>query len=174
MEMRSQVHRRRHRGTKWLYAILILFIIFGLIWAFFDSAMGPVIKAQDKYEALVVNDKKLKSVDSFYHLSRDGVTFYSLIGKNPKNEASAVIYSTSNNRLTNHATTVDMQGKMTSGAVRRQVESEYHPKQITSLGMALYQDVPVWDVTFIDKSGNMNFITYQISNGQEVRTIQNL
>ncbi|TYC50849.1 hypothetical protein ESZ50_01140 [Weissella muntiaci] len=174
MEMRSQVHKRRRKGAKWLYILLAVLIVLGIVWSFFAQAMNPITKAQTKYEALVLSDNKLKKVGDFYHIAKDGKTYYSVSGKNSKGQATAVIYTTSNEKLNKNGTVVNLEGKLNAQSVKKEVERSYQPKQITSLGMAIYQGVPVWDVTFIDKSGNMTFVTYQISNGQLVRTIQNL
>jgi len=33
--------------------------------------------------------------------------------------------------------------------------------------------VPAWDVTFIDKRDNLNFMTYQFKDGKVLRSVQN-
>jgi uncharacterized protein YpmB len=58
--------------------------------------------------------------------------------------------------------------------VRKLVDKQFNPQKVTSIGLAIYEKVPVWQVTFIDKDDNLNFITYQFSNGKQVQTIRHL
>lgn len=171
MEMRSQIRRRQKKSRRWLVVILVILVVIGVVWQFFAHAMAPLQQAEQKYERIATRRFNLVKTDHFYQVSRNGKTYYSVVGENKNKQDVAVIFGPSNH---DKGKKISLQGKQTATTVRNKVKREYDPKHITSLGLAVYQDVPVWKVTFIDHHGNLNFITYQVSNGKAVQTIRNL
>ncbi|MDR3190005.1 MAG: DUF5590 domain-containing protein [Lactobacillaceae bacterium] len=169
MEMRA-IRRRQHKNRRWIIGILLALIgIFVVGYSIIGTALRPINQANREYSALAIKKKQVVSVNTFYWNSRDH-TYYTVVGINKKHQPVAVIIE----KHTKKMQTVKLADGISYEAVKKQIKTKYQPKRITNIGMAIYKTVPVWEVTFIDQNGNLNFITVQFSNGNEVRTIQNL
>ena len=170
MEMRSTARsRRRRHGWRWLIGLIVVLVLLIGGATIVSVAMHPVTAARERVTELAVKRNKITSATQFYAVSRND-TYYSVVGENKKHQKIGVIVKGKSKKLV----TVKMADGVSAAEVRQLVKSKYNPKRITSLGLAIYKQVPVWEVTFIDRQGNLNFITYQFADGKADRTIQHL
>ncbi len=170
MEMRSTVHGRRgKRLRRWLLGILIFLVIILIGVSVLGEAQKPVDTAKDRVTKIAKQSGKLTTVSKFYRISRQKV-YYSAVGENKKNQKIGVIVQGKSDKLT----TINMTDGLSEKQVRNLLNKQLHPKKITSIGLALYKKVPVWQLTFVDKDDNLNFITYQFSDGKQVQSIRHL
>ena len=170
MELRT-ASRSRRRGHKrrWLIGAIVVLAVLVSGITIVSVALQPVNDARNTVTKLAVKQNKITKVTDFHHISRQK-TYNSIIGVNKKHQKVGVIMTGSSKKLV----TIKMADGLSETKVRQLIQSDYHPKRITSMGLAMYKQVPVWDVTFLDRQGNVNLITYQFSDGKKVRTIQHL
>jgi|GEM_PF-1726327 len=170
MELRTTSRsRRRGHNRRWLIGGLIVLAVLVSGIAILSVALRPVNDARNTVTKLAVKQNKISTVTEFHHISRQK-TYNSIIGMNKNHQQIGVIMTGSSTKLV----TIKMADGLSEAKVRQLIQTNYHPKRITSMGLAIYKHVPVWDVTFLDKQGNVNLITYQFSDGKAVRTIQHL
>ncbi len=170
MRMRSTIHGYRGKRLRhWLLGILIFLVIILIGISILEKAQSPIDTAKERITKVAKQSNKLSSVSKFYRISRQN-TYYSTIGENKKHEQVGVIARGKSNKLT----TINIADGLSEKDVRKLVDKQFNPQKVTSIGLAIYEKVPVWQVTFIDKDNNLNFITYQFSNGKQVQTIRHL
>ncbi|ATF41159.1 hypothetical protein CO680_03485 [Weissella paramesenteroides] len=170
MEMRSTVHGRRGKRLRhWLLGILMFLFIILIGVSILGEAQKPVDTAKERVTKIAKQSNKLTSVSKFYRISRQKV-YYSAVGENKKHQKVGVIVQGKSDKLT----TINMTDGLSEKQVKKLANKQFHPKKVTSIGLALYKQVPVWQLTFVDKDNNLNFITYQFSDGKQVQTIRHL
>ena len=170
MRMRSTIHGYRGKRLRhWLLGILIFLVIILIGVSILEKAQDPLDTAKERVTRIAKQSNKLSSVSKFYRISRQH-TYYSAVGENKKHDQIGVIARGKSNKLA----TVNMADGLSEKNVRKLVNKQFSPKKITSIGLAIYKKVPVWQVTFLDKDENLNFITYQFSDGKQVQTIRHL
>ena len=170
MEMRTMSRsRRRGHGRRWLIGLIVVLVLIAGGATIASIALRPVNTARERVTELAIKRNKITSATQFFRVSRQH-TYYSVIGKNKQHQEIGVIVKDKSKKIT----TVQMKNGLSAAEVRNLVKSKYQPKRITSLGLAIYEQVPVWEVTFTDRQGNLNLITFQFSDGKAVRTIQHL
>lgn len=169
MEMRARINRQRQK-TRWMLGmILAVLVVIGLFYSVLGSATRPIDQANHKYSQIALDKKALTSVTNFYWNTRQK-TYYTILGKDAKNRQKVVIVEKGTKKLHTYL----MKDGVTAQKAESVVKTAYQPKKITNIGMSMYAGVPVWEVTFIDQKGNLNYITVQFYNGKIVRTIRNL
>lgn len=169
MEMRLAPQKRRRQQRRRRYTIIaVILVIIILVFGYFMTVNQPRADAKSQITHKAQKAQKIKYVDHFYRVSRSH-TYYSVTGKNKDNQTVGVINRKGSNKLT----TVKMADGLSAKDIQQTVKNNYPVKKITSLGLATYEGVPVWDVTFIDKRDNLNFMTYQFKDGKVLRSVQN-
>lgn len=169
MEMRARINRQRQKMRWMLGTIFGVLAVIGLVYSFLGTATRPIDQANHKYSQIALDQKALTSVTNFYWNARQK-TYYTILGKDAKNRQKVVIVAKGTQKLHTYL----MKDGVTAEKAQAVVTTAYQPKKITNIGMSMYAGVPVWEVTFIDKKGNLNYITVQFYNGKIVRTIRNL
>jgi len=170
MEIRQtpQVIRRKRRA-RWLKIIGSIVGAVAIVVAFLVLSTHPMREGQQRLTQLATDQFNLVDVKQYYSVSRDDV-YTSLVGTNKKDETIGVI----RNNTTSELMEVDMSKGWSAEQVREDVKVRFAPKEITSLGMGIYDGVPVWLVTILEKDDNLTLLTYQFSDGKIIRAIENL
>lgn len=160
---------RRERRARWFKIIGSIVGVVVIIGTFFMLSIHPMREGEQRLTELAKDQFNLVHVDEYYSVSRDDV-YSSLVGTNKKNQTIGVIRNNTSAELME----IDMSTGWSEQQVRDDVESRFKPKDITSLGMGIYDSVPVWLVTIIEKDDNLTLLTYQFSDGKIIRAIENL
>ncbi|MCW0953296.1 hypothetical protein OIT44_04300 [Weissella ceti] len=160
---------RRERRARWFKIIGSIVGVVAIVVAFFMLSTHPMREGQQRLTQLATDQFNLVDVKQYYSVSRDDV-YTSLVGTNKKNQTIGVI----RNNTTSELMEIDMSTGWSAKKVRNDVEARFAPKEITSFGMGIYDSVPVWLVTIIEKDDNLTLLTYQFSDGKIIRAIENL
>lgn len=160
---------RRERRARWLKIIGSIVGVVAIVGTFFLVSIHPMREGEQRLAKLATDQFNLVHTDAYYSVSRDDV-YTSLVGTNKKDQTIGVI----RNNTTSELMEIDMSTGWSEKQVRDDVESRFKPKDITSLGMGIYDSVPVWLVTIIEKDDNLTLLTYQFSDGKIIRAIENL
>ncbi|WP_022790923.1 DUF5590 domain-containing protein [Weissella halotolerans] len=170
MELRQtpQLKRRqkKFRTTLFLGLCLLVLAVGALGYA---RAVHPLSQAQSELVNRARRAGKIDQVDQFYHVAREK-TFTAVTGRNHQQKPVAVIAESGRKKLV----TVRLDKGKSAKSIQQQVQADYHPKKITTFGLGIYKGIVVWEVTFIDQADNLTFLAYQFSNGELIRSIQNL
>lgn len=160
---------RRERRARWFKIIGSIVGVVAIVVTFFMLATHPMREGQQRLTKLATDQFNLVHVDDYYSVSRNDV-YTSLVGTNKKDQKIGVI----RNNTTSELMEIDMNNGWSEKQVRDDVNSRFKPKDITSLGLGIYDGVPVWQVTIIEKDNNLTLLTYQFSDGKIIRAIENL
>lgn len=136
----------------------------------FQIALNPARKIENKYETLA-QKQGLIEPSNFFSSKRKNV-YYSVIGKNKKNQQIAVLMKANDKKA--KPIVLKMSAGLAYKDVIKLVKQRYQTQKIYSAGLAMYDGVPVWDISFLDNRHNLSFVTIQFSNGKQLKLIQNL
>jgi uncharacterized protein YpmB len=159
----------RARRARWFKIIGGIVAVIAIVVTFLVMATHPVREGEHRLTELATEKFNLVEVDQYYSVSRNDV-FTSLVGTNQKKQNIGVIRNNSTGELME----IDMKTGWSEKQVRDDVQSRFKPKEVTSMGMGIYDDVPVWLVTLVEKDNNLTLLTYQFSDGKIIRAIENL
>lgn len=169
MEMRLAPQARRQQQRRRRYTIIgVIILIVILILSYFSVVNRPMSQARSQLTTAAKKADKIQYVDSFHQISRQD-TYYSITGRDKDKKSVGVLNKKGSSKLT----TVNLDDGLTAADVKNTVEKNYDVKRITGPGLAEYQNIPVWDVTFIDKQDTLNFISYRVNDGKVLRSVQN-
>ncbi|MCP0887710.1 DUF5590 domain-containing protein [Ligilactobacillus sp. WILCCON 0076] len=166
------MRRTKKARFSWKQLIIVLCIIlvgYGC-WYSYHKAQEPLVAA--KKEAYTLADKyaNLKTHTAFYWYNREK-TYYTVAGKNNKNEAVYVIVSKKGDKINIYS-----QSKgITAKKAKQYVQSNEKPKKIlkVALGMKTKKQ-PVWEITYLNKKGELCYDLISFKSGKVIKSIQNI
>ncbi|WP_220752082.1 cell wall elongation regulator TseB-like domain-containing protein [Apilactobacillus xinyiensis] len=167
--MRREFSRKR-KSKKWIkWSILVLIILIGFVIAFFVLADRPIKLA--KKDAVSISKKyaKIKHVDDFY-VSNLTNTYYTVAGTNNSGESVFVIISKNNG----HVLVVNQKDGINKGLAINLVKRNGDVKKIIKASPSIFNDKPVWVVTYFNNKNKLCYETISYKNGKSLQLIANV
>ncbi|MFC6274998.1 DUF5590 domain-containing protein [Levilactobacillus tangyuanensis] len=167
--MRQQ-YQRRQRPHHWvLLGILVVILVLLLSGAIIiHKATKPLSQQQDKAETVAQKSGHLTSTDKFYWTNL-GSTYYTVSGQNKAKQSVYAIVPKSGKDVT----VVQQSAGITRNAVLEKVWQR-NPKKVLGAALSIFNGKPAWQVSYLNKSGKLCYITYQYSNGKVLQQISNI
>ena len=162
----------RHNSKKQKRIITLIGIFFILILsvlAVFSISRSPINQARKQTIAVAQKRVGLNNPGEFYLFDYDK-TYYTISGDNKYGKPIYVIVYPKTGSITvlNH----------TSGFNHKEilnlVKNNYSPYKILNGNLGLYKNQPVWDVSFLNKKGQLNFLILSFKNGSNIKYIKNV
>lgn len=143
-----------------LLVVILLLILFQLVYK--DST---TFYRLGKREATVIAKKygEINEVLDFYYFNR-GETFFSVKGRNKKNELIYVVMPQNGN---NAYVLKEKDGLSDNEALKKGLE-EKNVKQINKIGLGKYKNDIVWELTAKNKKDELVYYYYDFKNGKLV------
>ncbi|HAT54892.1 MAG TPA: peptidase [Lactobacillus sp.] len=166
------MQRRQHQQRQWsqiiLWTVLIVAFIAGSVGIIVHEALRPSKTAAEQTVS-IARQKGISSASDFLTYNRQH-TYYSVSGKNAKNQAVYVVVAKQGGK-----TQVLKRSAGTSKtAILRQVWQKDNPKKVLNIGLGIRKHQPVWEVTYLNQKGNLCYDLLRFKDGTMVQSIQNL
>ncbi|MFD1455477.1 DUF5590 domain-containing protein [Levilactobacillus lanxiensis] len=167
--MRQQ-YQRRQRPHHWVLLSILLVILVILITGAYmvNKATKPLSQNQAYAESVAKKSGHLTSTSQFYWTNLD-TTYYTVAGKNKANQdVYAIVPKTGKD-----VTVLKKSAGLSRNTVLQQVWNK-NPKKVLSAAMCVFNGKPAWQVSYLNKSGKLCYITFQYSNGKVLQQISNI
>lgn len=160
-------HRRKYK----IWWTVVLVIVLALV-VFFRGAFGPRQENEQKAVAVAEKYAHLSHKSNYYEFSRAGKEYHTVEGTNRTGEKIYAIVSANNRRINVFAANKGLTAKQFSA----QIVQQRKPKRIlhVALGMDQQGKQPVWEVTYLNQSGNLCYSLVEFKTGTVTKEIQNL
>lgn len=155
---------------KWLWRIMLtVLIVFiaGTGFIFYKS-MHPYNALRTEAEKIATKSADASDFDGFWWNTRD--KSYLTLSAKRKNKPVYVVIA----RKTGKVNVVLQASGSTRNSILRKVWNKYNPKRVLNAGLRLHKKRLVWDVGFIDKSGNLGYASYDYRTGNLIKVISDL
>lgn len=167
--MRQQYQRRR-RPKHWvllsvLVVVLVLLIGGGVL---IHKATSPFNQAQTRAEKIATQKGKLTQTNHFYWTNLD-TTYYTVAGQNKaKQKVYAIVPRSGKNVVV-----LRQSAGLSRNTVLQRVWQR-NPKKVLSAALSIFNGKPAWQVSYLNKSGKLCYLTFQYSNGKVLQQIANI
>ncbi|WP_341778240.1 cell wall elongation regulator TseB-like domain-containing protein [Levilactobacillus sp. HBUAS70063] len=167
--MRQQ-YQRRQRPRHWVLLSVLIVILILLLSAGYviNKATKPLSQDQARAESVAKKSGHLTSTSGFYWTNLD-TTYYTVAGKNKAKQAVYAIVPKSGKNVT-----VLKQSDGLSRNAALQKVWQHNPKKVLSAALSMFNGKPAWQISYLNKSGKLCYLTYQYSNGQVLQQISNI
>lgn len=127
-----------------------------------DSAKSQSLKIAKKYAHL--------KTETDFSWANTEQTFYTVTGVTKQNIPVYVIISNNGKkvRIYKQAAGIDR------NTVLKKIWNTYNPKKVTTISMGIYKQKPVWEVAYMNGSGQLCLKTLNFKNGAVVRSVNNI
>lgn len=170
MQLRQNIYRRKFKIKPSMVIISALILVIIGIVVVFQIALSPAKSAQNTYTA-IAKANGIAQTNTFL-VSKRAKVYYSVLGKNSKQQNIAVIMQANNKKF--KPVVLKMANGLSDYQVRSLVQQRYNPRKVYSVALTIYEGAPAWDVSYLDQKHNLSYATIQFTNGKQLKLIQNL
>lgn len=167
--MRQQYQQRR-RPRHWvLLSILVVILVLLLSGGYVISkASKPLSQMQTHAETVAKKSGHLTSTSDFYWTNLN-TTYYTIAGKNKAQQAVYAIVP----KTGNDVTVLKQSEGLSRNTVLEQVWKR-NPKKVLAAALSIFNGKPAWQVSYLNQSGKLCYLTFQYSNGKILQQISNI
>ncbi len=167
--MRQQ-YQRRQRPRHWVLLSVLIVILVLLLSAGYviNKATKPLSQDQTRAESVAKKSGHLTSTSGFYWTNLD-TTYYTVAGKNKAKQAVYAIVPKSGNNVT---VLKQSEGLSRNAALQRVWNR--NPKKVLSAALSMFNGKPAWQISYLNKSGKLCYLTYEYRNGKVLQQISNI
>ena len=155
---------------KFLTTLIVIMLLFILgVTTVITRSLSPYNQARAETTELAQRRANLAEADEFYWFNGDE-TFFTITGTDNEGTPIIVIVQQANGEIEviNQAEAISVQ------KVIEQTNSREEPQKILETRIGMYNDNPVWEVSFKQVNGNIGYAIYSLTSGEWVRTIKNI
>ncbi|MES9780413.1 MULTISPECIES: cell wall elongation regulator TseB-like domain-containing protein [Bacillus cereus group] len=159
---------------KWIFAIIIVIVASGIYGAYvYNKAMGKKIPKESKFVEIAKEKAKLTKVKSVDYYN--GKSAYIVVqGTDEKGEQLIVWVP---EKKGNTVVRKKSEGISEKEAIQRTLEqvgneskeSKSKPKEIMKVKLGFENDVPLWEVTYIDDDNRYSYYYLEFKDGKFLR-----
>ncbi len=156
---------------KWLTIIFsVLFVLAIVSITFYMKAMNPKKTAQEVAQKRMLAETDLITMDKFY-LYHGADTYFVVIGKK-KNGEKAVVWMPEDQKK--NVVVKKLSDGISEQEAIQKLQSEKSPKAILQVKLGMEKNLPVWELTYLDKKEQLNYYYIHFDTGKWWRNIENL
>lgn len=148
--------------------ILMLLLILG-VTTVVTRSLSPYNQAKAETTELAANRADLAEADDFYWFNGNE-TFFTITGSNNEGTPIIVIVQQDGGAIEvfNQENTISKQE-----AIERTTSRE-EPQKILEARIGMYDDTPIWEVSFEQENGSIGYAIFSLETGEWIRTIKNI
>ena len=147
--------------------IVLAVVILGLL--VFAISNHPRAAAKRQSVQLARQYGGLRSTSDFYIYNRDA-TYYTVAGKNASGKKILVIVPQKGGKMR----ILKQANGLSASQVRQQTRQDKHPSRILKVAMGVFNNKPVWEVTYRNHQGQLCYDLISFKTGKYVSQINNL
>lgn len=172
MPSRRDVQRQQSRGAvrrtvrnTIVGGLLVLLIVISI----YAIANHPRAVAKRQATTLAERYAHLNHPNGFYIYNREQ-TYYTVTGKNAQGQAILVIVPQRGGALQ----VLKQADGLTAAQARTQVQANHPVRRVLKVALGVFNDRPVWEVTYLNRQGNLCYDLLSFQSGKTVQQIDNL
>ncbi|WP_409301338.1 DUF5590 domain-containing protein [Peribacillus sp. SCS-155] len=148
---------------KWvIFAAALVICIGGVTAAAYIHALGPKKEAADIAFKEAKDAAGIVTMDDFYVYN--GKDSYNVVVGETKKGTKKVIWLP--NKKGSQPVIENYDTGISKSEITRIANKQLKPAKIISLKLGMEQDVPLWEVTYLDKSNRYNYDYYDFKSGE--------
>ncbi|MEK3886056.1 cell wall elongation regulator TseB-like domain-containing protein [Bacillus sp. FSL K6-3431] len=156
---------------KWILLISSIVLIMAVVSVIvYSKARAPLTNDRNTAEKRAIKEADIVSVDDYY-LYNGSNTYHTIIGKNKAGEQLAVWVP--ENKKQDIVIKKLSDGISEQDAVKK-LFTEENPKEILGVRLGMEQDLPIWELAYLDDKSNLNYYYIHFDTGKWWRKIDNL
>jgi uncharacterized protein YpmB len=155
---------------KWMFLFLAVFLLIG--WKVIDvyqAAVSPLHKDKERAVAIAQKEINLSKIKKVYHYfgtemnHKKAESFQVVAGTNEKGQDIFIWISEKKNKpvLVKKA-----KNGITEQEAIKIVKKERNPKEIISVTLGMENNVPLWEIKYIEEDGRFTYYYIDFENGQ--------
>lgn len=156
---------------KWiLTGLAILLAALLAVAGLYSSALHPLKTARAQAEAKALDSNLLQSADEYY-LYNGSASYSVVIGKDADGEKTVVFLPEKGNA---EPTVMKWSDGISKEKAFNMVQEEARPKKVLGVRLGMEQDIPIWEISYLDENSTLNYMYIQFETGKWWRKIKNL
>lgn len=158
------------RMKKFLITLLVtmLLLILG-VTAILTRSLSPYNQAQAETTELATRRANLAEAEDFYWFNGDE-TFFTVTGTDTEGTPIIVIVQQDGGAIE----VINQADAITAyEAIEKTIHRET-PQSILEARIGMYNDAPIWEVSFKQENGSLGYSIYSLTSGEWIRTIKNI
>ncbi|MBS9339091.1 hypothetical protein G6R29_05585 [Fructobacillus sp. M2-14] len=161
---------KKFSWSKFIAIVVAFLVVIGAALAFYAYlALRPMAKAESNVQAVVRQKTKLQNLHDMTVDYRDGST-YAVLGTEAGKQKVAIIHGKDKN-----VKVFDYGDGITPKQLKARLESdEYQAKKIYSANLSEYQNTLVWEISYKDEGGSLNYLTMDYKTGTVYRAVNGI
>ncbi|WP_145912962.1 DUF5590 domain-containing protein [Pediococcus damnosus] len=160
---------RNHTSHWFLIFVAAVIILIGGTSIIYHEVRQPVDSAKSQSLKIAKKYGHLKKETAFSWASYDQ-TYYTVTGTNQQNAPIYVIISNNGKKVR----IFKQSAGINRNDVLKQVWNNDNPKKVTTISMGIFKKKPVWEVGYMNASGQLCLKTLNFKNGEVVRHVNNI
>lgn len=169
MQRMRQVKRKNTRTRKLISIAILVVLVCGGGLIVYWQAGAPKRAAQANAVSFARKYAGLKNETNFYLFNRKA-TYFTVAGTNTKGQQVYVIIAKKGGRTVVLNQSAGISEQRASSLVKSQEKSS----RVLKTNLGIWQKKPVWEVTYLNRSGKLCYTLFAFKNGKTVKEIQNL
>lgn len=168
-----RVRMARPKRFSWvkffMLLILVVLLIGGALYAYATLALKPMATAEKNVQTIVKQQTDLTNLHDLTVDYRDGAT-YAVLGQTPSGQQKVAIIQGKKGSVQ----TFNYGNGISKSDLLDKIKSKYQLKKIYSANLSIYQKTLVWEISFEDQNGHLNYVTMDYRTGAVYRTINGI
>lgn len=132
-------------------------------------SLSPYKQARAETIALAERRADLAEADDFYWYNGDE-TFFTVTGKNSEGSPIVVIVQQDGGSIE----VFDQEDIITEHEAIVETNNQEQPEKILEARIGIYNEQPVWEVSFQLENGRIGYTLLSLSSGEWIRTVKNI
>ncbi|GAB5054021.1 DUF5590 domain-containing protein [Pediococcus parvulus] len=160
---------RKHNSHWFLIFIAAVIILVGGSSIVYHEVRKPIDSAKSQSLKIAKKYAHLKTETNFSWANSEQ-TFYTVTGVTKQNIPVYVIISNNRKkiRIFKQSAGIDRNDAL------KKIWNNYSPKKVTTISMGIYKQKPVWEVGYMNASGQLCLKTLNFKNGTVVRSVNDI
>lgn len=155
---------------KFLMTLLItmLLLILG-VTAILTRSLSPYNQAQAETTEVATRRANLAEAEEFYWFNGDE-TFFTVTGTDTEGTPIIVIVQQDGGAIE----VISQEDAITAYEAIEKTTDRESPQSILEARIGMYNDTPIWEVSFKQADGSLGYSIYTLTSGEWIRTIKNI
>lgn len=149
--------------------VLLLILIISSYSVFYQSKR-PIVQAEK--EATIIAEEKagIQKVDDFYWYNGTDETYFSIAGYDAEDQYIYVVIK-QNGANTTILNTSEI---VTEDEAKSIAQAEVTPTEVLEARIGVADEEPIWEVSYLDKNGQLGYYILSANTGQLVKEYKNI
>lgn len=165
------MQRSQKKSKNIMFLSILGAIVVIVVGAFilYSRAKSPMVTAEKEAVTIAKKYANLDKESEFYRYNRDA-TYFTVAGTTKANKKIYVIVAQKGGKV---KVLTQANGK-SKNDILTYIWDKKNPSKILNIGLGIYNDVPAWEVSYLNKKKELSYETIQFSDGKVMKSVENI